>query len=59
MNTNKNSTKNEALQEDKKILNLVECFSFTKEEIYNITINTVKAGFLDINKRNKLLERIK
>jgi len=24
MNTNKNSTKNEALQEDKKILNLVE-----------------------------------
>ena len=42
-----------------EILNLVKCFSFTKEEIYNITINTVKAGFLDINKRNKLLERIK
>lgn len=41
-----------------EILNLVKYFSFTKEEIYNITINTVKAGFLDINKRNKLLERI-
>ena len=42
-----------------EIFNLVECFSFTKEEIQNITINTIKSGFLDVDKRNKLLEGLK
>ena len=42
-----------------EVSNLVDCFSFSKEEILQITINTIKAGFVEKSKSDKLIESIK
>ena len=41
-----------------EISNLVESFSFSQKEILQITINTVRAGFVEKSKRDKLIESI-
>ena len=39
----------------REVLNLVDAFDFTEDQIRKITYNTVKAGFIDEKKKSKLL----
>ena len=41
-----------------EVQNLVDAFNFSEEQIRNITLNTIKAGFVDPAKKTKLLENI-